>query len=446
MAPCHRRSCVRDIRRPSSPATTPRPRCRTVPRWELFIRGLWLVLIGGVGALAFASAPLRAQLSGVPLTRASAVEAALTRGARGQVARADTTLATAMLLMARTFENPTLSAAYTRDAPRYHVAVGLPLDDVWLRGLRIHSAEAGRDAAQLRFRFERALVALDADTAYTRAIAAGARARLSARNALDADSLRRIAVARRDAGDASDLEVEMAAVNAGQQTNVAAADSLMLTSALLSLQVIIGESGDHVVIAPRDSLDPPPSVQSTATTGGIPLPVAAANRALASADIDVRIQHRSVFAATSVEAGIETGGPSSDDHTILPTFGVAFPLPLLNRNRAGVAVASAERDRARAALQLATVESGARIAQATRDVTVATARVERDRALVASANRIASLSLIAYAEGAASISTVLEAQRNARDVLGGYIDDLAALWIATSTWRVAALTTGSAQP
>jgi hypothetical protein len=43
------------------------------------------------------------------------------------------------------------------------------------------------------------------------------------------------------------------------------------------------------------------------------------------------------------------------------------------------------------------------------------------------AQRVATKSLIAYREGASALPAVLEARRTAREVLGQYIDDLAAL-------------------
>jgi hypothetical protein len=68
--------------------------------------------------------------------------------------------------------------------------------------------------------------------------------------------------------------------------------------------------------------------------------------------------------------------------------------------------------------------------------------VARDQTLVASANRVAALSLTAYREGAAPLATAIEAQRNAREILSQYIDDLAAAWIATAALRVRTLTAG----
>ena len=79
----------------------------------------------------------------------------------------------------------------------------------------------------------------------------------------------------------------------------------------------------------------------------------------------------------------------------------------------------------------------------TRERETALARVARDRTLVASANRVAAMSLTAYREGADPIANVLEAQRNAREVLAQYVDDLAAAWIATATLRVLTLTSSS---
>ena len=64
--------------------------------------------------------------------------------------------------------------------------------------------------------------------------------------------------------------------------------------------------------------------------------------------------------------------------------------------------------------------------------------------LVASAGRVAALSLTAYREGAAPLATAIEAQRNSREILAQYIDDLAAAWIATAALRVRTLTVESA--
>lgn len=408
--------------------------------------------------LALASARLAAQRAPAPLGRAQAVQAALSRGARLGLARADTAAAYAQLLGARALQNPTLATSYSRDIPRYHVALELPLDLPALRSARIRSATAGREAALYRYQLERALVALEADTTYTRALAAHARAELSRRNARAADSLRRMAAARRDAGDASELDVELATVNAGQQANIAVGDSLALIATLLDLQTVIGLAGDRVLVTPSDSLVPPEDVPPDGADGGAaapdgagseppdaapaaaPLEVAAAEASLAAARLAARAQRRSVFASPSITAGFDAGDPTGEARGLLPTFGIAIPLPLLDRNRAPIAEAEAARDRASAELALARLESRNRITRAVREREVALGRVARDRRLVTSAERVAAMSLTAYREGAAPLASVLEAQRNARDVLSQYVDDLAAAWIATASLRVLTLT------
>jgi cobalt-zinc-cadmium efflux system outer membrane protein len=148
----------------------------------------------------------------------------------------------------------------------------------------------------------------------------------------------------------------------------------------------------------------------------------------------VRAQRRSVFTPFSIQAGIEHGDPSEPG--ILPTFGLSIPLPILNRNRGPIAQAEAERERARAELALARLETRSAIGRAARSRTLALERLERDRLLVESATRIVAMSLTAYREGAQGLPAVLEAQRNAREILSQYIDDMAEAWIATATLRL----------
>jgi outer membrane protein, heavy metal efflux system len=402
-----------------------------------------VLLVPAICLIAMLS-PVGAQEA--PISRAQAIDAALARGARLGLARADTAVAYAQLASARALQNPTLSASYSKATPRYHVIAELPIDYPGVRRTRIRTAQVGRLAALYRFEFERAAVALDADTTYTRAVAALERVRLSRRNAQDADSLRRMVVARRDAGDASTLDVELATVTAGQQANVAAADSLTFIAAVLDLQTVIGLPAERVAVLPTDSLTTPPPADGDldAPPPVAPLRVAAATAALEAAALGVRLQRRSIFNTPSIMAGFETGDPSGSEPGILPTVGIALPLPLLDRNRGPVAQAIAEQQRATAELTLARVESQTQIARARRERAIALAKVERDRRLVTSANRVAAMSLTAYREGESSLPNVLEAQRNAREVLGQYVDDLAAAWIATAVLRVITLTADGA--
>ena len=76
----------------------------------------------------FAISALFAQTAARPISRAEAIAQAIEAGPRLGVARADTAAAFAQLLSARAFQNPALSAEYTKSAPQYHFRVEMPID------------------------------------------------------------------------------------------------------------------------------------------------------------------------------------------------------------------------------------------------------------------------------------------------------------------------------
>ena len=358
------------------------------------------------------------------MTRAQAVAAALARGARVALGRADTAAATGLARSARAFPNPILSASYTKSVPQHHAIVDWPLDLPWLRSARIGAAESARDAARYGFAFERAAIRFDVETTYTRALAAAAHARLSRRTALDADSLLTMARLRREVGDVSELDVRLAAVNAGQLANSAVDDSLAAVDAVLSLQLAMGLPGEAPTITLADSLAP--RTDSVAMAAGTPLlPVSQATASLRAAERALTFVHRSLF-APSFQVGVEGRDPTGAEPGLLPTFGISLPLPLFNWSGGEAAQAAAARDRARAELDLVRRETAASLSRARRELAAALDRVRRDREILTSADRVAAMSLQAYAEGAVALANVLEAQRNAREALGRYIDDLAA--------------------
>jgi cobalt-zinc-cadmium efflux system outer membrane protein len=390
-------------------------------------RVLALCLLAAAGMAA--AGPVRAQ---TPVTRRDAVEAALRRGARLALARTDSSAAEALRLTARALPNPALSGVYTTSLPTRHVAIDLPLDLPWQRGPRVGAADSAVASARARFAFERAGVRFEAEAVYARALAAEARARLSRRTAQDADSLLTLARLRREAGDASDLDVELAAVNAGQQANAAADDSLGSIGAVLEVQRVMGQRADSVQIVLADSLRPPPD-SAAAPPAPRTLPVLAASATLGAAELGLTLEKRSVFGVPSLQLGFEHGDPGQPG--MLPTIGLAFPLPLFDRRRGPVLLAQAVRDRAWAELALTQRESDADIARAVRERAAALARVRREGQLVASAERVSALALIAYREGAAALPSVLEAARSARESLARYIDDVAAALVADAALR-----------
>ncbi|HEY6807544.1 MAG TPA: TolC family protein [Gemmatimonadales bacterium] len=380
------------------------------------------------GAAGLAAQGLR------PVTRADAVAQALERGPRMAFARADSAAARSDLRAARAFANPTASVSYSKSVPRYHAILDLPLDWPWLRAPRVGSAAAANAAAQYRVALERVLARFDAETTYTRALAFEARARLSRRNSADADSLLRMATVRRDAGDASDMDVRLAAISAGQLENEAADDSLAALGAVLDLQQVMGLAGDSVRVALADTLALAPA--DSLPAAGTPLGVAAAAADLTAAERALALERAVNLPSPSVQVGVENGDPTGQERGILPTVGITLPLPFFNQNGGAIGRAAAERDRAAAAYALTRRESDAAIAQARRTRDVADAKVGRDAALLTGADSVAAMFRQAYAEGAVSLPEVLEAQRNARESLGRYVDDLAAAHTARDVLRV----------
>jgi cobalt-zinc-cadmium efflux system outer membrane protein len=423
-----------------------------------------------------ALAPCRTAAGQLPVTRADAERTALAAGPRVAIARADTAAARAAIIMARALPNPTVAASYTGSAPTRHVTLDIPIDAPWARGPRVSAANAAGRAARLRFLSERAAALLEVDTTYTRALASQARFRLSRQTARDADSLRTMAVARRNAGDASDLDVDLATVTAGQQSNVASTDSLTFMSTLLTVQTLMGMPADSIAIVLVDSLRLSPAevggllgqadstlvsmaslAPSGATMPGTPsgfpssgaaagpsVPaspltpsVAAAEASLRSAELAIARERRSVFGVPSLQLGVEWGDPTEDPPSKkTPVIGVSVPLPLFNRNQGGIAQAAAERDRARAELTQARLMARQQLIEGLREIASLRVRVARDQDLVVRAERVAAKSLTAYREGASALPAVLEARRTAREVLGQYIDDLAALMTIQAELRV----------
>jgi outer membrane protein TolC len=392
-------------------------------------------------SLVLAIVAVRAAGAQQPVTRVQAVAATLANGPRVARAAPDVAAARAEVTGARAFQNPTALLSYSGSVPRLHAELEVPLDFPWLRRARVGAAQASLASARFRFAYERASARYEAEAAYVLALAAAERARLSTRSAVAADSLLRLARLRRDAGDASALDVELATVGAGQAAAAADADSLAAVAALLELQRVMGRGSDTVSIVLADSLSAPLNPEPwPLTPRSSPLLVAAADASLQAGERALAFARRSVFAAPSLTVGAEGRDPSGAEAGPLALFGIALPLPLFNWNGAAVQAAAAARDRARVERDVARRESEAAVAAARRELLAALRRVERDRALLAGAQRVAALSLLAYSEGAAALPGVLEAQRTAREALAAFVTDLAAANVAEAALRLVTAT------
>jgi cobalt-zinc-cadmium efflux system outer membrane protein len=165
--------------------------------------------------------------------------------------------------------------------------------------------------------------------------------------------------------------------------------------------------------------------------------VAAAEASLQAAELAITRERRSVWGLPSITLGVESGDDAFNPPSKkLPLAGIAIPLPFFNRNQGGIALATAERDRALADLRSVRLVARQRLIESLRERELLRARIARDQEMVVRAERVAARSLTAYREGASALPAVLEARRTARDVLGQYIDDVAALLTLQAELRV----------
>jgi cobalt-zinc-cadmium efflux system outer membrane protein len=380
------------------------------------------------------------------VTLAEAEAAALASGSRVRIAVADEAVARADAITARAFPNPTVAADYSKSPPQYHLTADQPLEFPWLRSARIRAAQAGALGARYRLEVERAAVRFAVGGAYVQAAAMRELAALSARTEREGGELVRIARIRQQAGDASELDVELALVDQGGLQSAALVDSLAAVAALLDLQALMGIPSAHPTIVLADSLASLPALAPAVPVAGaaVPLRTAAAQADVQARTASIAVERANRWAAPSVTGGVEWHDPTGGEKGYLPTFGISIPVPLWDRNRGPIAAAQAGLLRAEAELEAAQREGAAALAAAERSRAAATVSVERGRALLAHAERVVALSTRGYQEGAFPITTVIDARRAARDVLRQFVQDLAALRAAESAAALARIV-GSAQ-
>ncbi|HEX8243318.1 MAG TPA: TolC family protein, partial [Longimicrobium sp.] len=322
-----------------------------------------------------------------------------------------------------------------------------PLEFPWLRSARIRAAQAGALGARYRLHIEEAAVRYAVDSAYVQAAAARELYLLSARTEREGEELVQIARTREQAGDASELDVELALVAQGGLQSTALADSLAAVGAILDLQALMGMPAAHPTIVLADSLASLPGLVPPApgvAGGGVPLRAAAAEADIRARTASLAVERANRWAAPSIMAGVEWHDPTGGEKGYLPTFGVSIPIPLWDHNRGPILAAQAGLQRARAELEAAEREGAAALAAAERSRAAAALNVERGRALLAHAERVVALSTRGYREGAFPITAVIDARRAARDVLRQYVQDLAALRSAESAAALARIV-GSTQ-
>ena len=306
--------------------------------------------------------------------------------------------------------NPDLAGDYTEDSPHWHVVLraaarvpmgAQPPDPRRPRRQRGGLSAAGTGACTGALR-RRPRICCRRRRPPDRETAAS--------QAEEGERLVSITEERRAAGDASDLDVDLARVNAGQLRSALLTDSLNALTGTLELQSPHGHSRGFTPDRRRGHRRPGAASPAgccgrrrRAASGVGPgrpgdtapppaaLALAAATAERTAAGARLSALRRGCLPAPAVRLGFENGLPPGEEQGLLPTFGLSLPIPIFNRNRGAVHAAEAEAERTAAELEGARRAAALAVSRAAHEYDLAAARLGADRQALESAARVAEL-------------------------------------------------------
>lgn len=342
-------------------------------------------------------------------------------------------LATAQLMVAKEFPNPTFSFSTARIDPQGN---GTPLgNSIWNRSYdtifaisqlveiagkrhnRQISGRAGIAGARARFFDARRSLDQGMTKAYVAALLAEENAQVLNESARSLRREAEIAETRFKAGDISDSDrrqIENSADVFDLQAKSAEASAIQ---ARISVEILMGVTDPKGAWVPRDSLD-----QLTMTASEVPAgpgarpDILAAEADLRRAQADLALQKALRIPDPTFSLFYERNppGPPGPDTMGL---GVSFPLPLWNHNRGSIRAAEAARDQS--ALSLGKITAQARADTANAEVSYQEAQVRlrryQDQIRPRSAQVRESVAF-AYSKGGASLVDLLTAERDDNNI------------------------------
>jgi cobalt-zinc-cadmium efflux system outer membrane protein len=359
--------------------------------------------------------------------------------ARARAARAQTVVAGALVAEARgalrragAIPNPTVSYNYSEAIPTNHFLVDQPLDWLIKRGPDRAAAEAGVNRARADSALTIAELHHSVRLAYWQARAGLLSESLVQAQALQADTVARIAAARLRAGDISLLEQEQAAQEAARAHQ--AASTAREPSRVAAAELARAIAFEEVAPKPTDPLDTGlDRLPDTAgVVGRVPaLRTATADSAAAAAQL--RSAQRARVPFPSLQTGAEWGDAAQPG--ALAVIGFTIPFPLWQRAGGSVAEAKARAIRLSALAREARLDVVRQIRQARAHLeeTAVRARAARD-SLIPAAAVIRARALRAYQAGETGILPVLDALRSEREVTLSALQDELAFQEALADW------------
>jgi len=343
--------------------------------------------------------------------------------------------ATAQLLVAKEFPNPTLSystariGSYDNGTPEGNSLWDRSYDTIFAvnqlieiggkRHDRQVSAKAGINGARARFYDARRLLDQGVTKAYVAALLAGGNARV-----LDESSglLRHefeIAQTRLKAGDISDSDEKQIQNNADVFDLQAKSAEAAAVQARIAVEILLGDQQPKGDWTPANTL-----AQMTATlpqpdktkTNALRPDVLAAQADLNQSKSDLKLQKAMRIPDPTFSVLVEHnpyGGLFPDDTV---GIGVSFPLPFWNWNRGEIKSAQATVDKNSFALAKALAQAAADAANAQSEFEEASERLARyQKQILPESRKVRESVAFAYEKGGSSLVDLLEAEHADND-------------------------------
>lgn len=340
--------------------------------------------------------------------------------------------ATAQLIVAKEFPNPTLSLSTARLGTKLAgtangngiwdrnydsiAAVSQLIEIGGKRRARQDAAWGGVLGAKARFYDAKRTLEQGVTKAYLAALLADENARVLTESAGLMRHEADLAEAQFAAGDLSAADKNTLVINAEQLELQARGAMAAAVQARIAVEVLMGVpqpqgrwvATDHL----NDLMTVAPDTNSVPATGATRPDVLAAQGDLAAAQAQFKLQRALRIPDPTFTLGAEHNPPDVGPAADTINIGVAFPLPVWNRNGGNIAAARAAVAQAQAALGKVRAQAVADLATAESEYAEASQRWQRYRDAIApqSAQVRASVAL-QYEKGAARLVDLLNAEQ-----------------------------------
>jgi len=345
--------------------------------------------------------------------------------------------ATAQLIVAKEFPNPTASLSTAKIGSREGstsmgnslwdrnydtiAAINQLFEIAGKRHQRQLAAQAGVYGARARFYDGKRVLDQGVTKAYLAALLAEDNVRIYNQSAGYLQQQARIAQERYKAGDLSESDKSQIEINSTQYELQAKAAEAAAIQARVAVEVLMGEKEPRGQWAPaqslRELLGEPLSAPVPTKNGSARSDVLAAEADLESARATLRLQKALRVPDPTVAVQVEHNPPGGGPPVDTVGIGVSFPLPIWNRNRGNIRAAEASLSQAQIALGKARAQVVADISDAQSAYVEASNRLERYRnELGPKSTKVREAIAFAYEKGGASLVNLLDAERTDNDV------------------------------